>query len=224
MLQIFILAEVRLFREALAVSLDRQNGIQVVGTSPARLEVATQIHSLQPDIVLFDMLMADGMSVFRSLIQPSQTARVVALAVGDNETEIVRCAEFGMCGLVDREASLEELLDTMRCAVRGEFRCSPRAAAAITRRLAWLSGNPTTSTGAHSLTCRELQIVGLIDRGLSNKEIASELGIEVATVKNHVHNVLDKLHVRRRGEAAAEVRSRGLIPAAAPTLPPPNAA
>jgi len=91
--------------------------------------------------------------------------------------------------------------------VRGEAVCSPRVAGALLRRIAALATDGRSDRVPAHLTKREREIMGLIDEGLSNKEIAKRLRIEVATVKNHVHNILEKLQVHRRGEAAARVRA-----------------
>jgi DNA-binding NarL/FixJ family response regulator len=98
-----------------------------------------------------------------------------------------------------------ELGETVACVMRGELPCTPRLAATLFQRLA-LHASHRQDDGALGLTAREREILTLIDGGLSNKEIAHRLNIEVATVKNHVHRILDKLHVKRRGEAAARIR------------------
>src|SRR5439155_827652 len=110
-----------------------------------------------------------------------------------------------------REASIDDLVTVIESVARGEAICSPRVAAGLLRRVAALAAGHGGDLPRAQLTNREREIVRLIDNGLSNKEIARALGIEVATVKNHVHNILEKLQVHRRGEAAARVRgtSRG---------------
>jgi DNA-binding NarL/FixJ family response regulator len=106
---------------------------------------------------------------------------------------------------VAREGSVHDLVDAVERAARGELQCSPQVAGTLIRRLAWRAAAGATLIPS-PLTARESEIVRLIDEGLSNKEIAVRLGIEVATVKNHVHNLLEKLRVRRRSEAAARLR------------------
>jgi DNA-binding NarL/FixJ family response regulator len=158
-----------------------------------------------PDVVLLDVGLPGGQGLARELAQNVPAIPVVALGVDGSEAEIVACAEAGMTGYLTREASLEELVDVVGTAARGEVICSPRLAGAIVRRLATLAARNrgTESTEpVPRLTRREREILGFLERDLTNKEIASQLSIEVATVKNHVHNVLDKLSVRRRGEAA----------------------
>ena len=101
---------------------------------------------------------------------------------------------------------MEELLRTLRTASQGEVHCSPRIARLLVRRVAALTGSGPQPGENLPLTRRQRDIAALIERGASNKEIAIRLGIEVATVKNHVHDLLRKLQVNRRGEVAAVAR------------------
>ena len=119
------------------------------------------------------------------------------------------CAEAGVAGFVTRDQSLADAVGVVESVTCGESACSPRTAAALLRRVAVLSGQRKPPEPPVGLTLRERQIAGLIARGRSNKEIARELSIEVSTVKNHVHHMLEKLGVAGRAEAAARVR-RGL--------------
>jgi DNA-binding NarL/FixJ family response regulator len=109
-----------------------------------------------------------------------------------------------------RDGTVDDLVATIESASRGELRCSAKIAAALLRRVADLATERDISKTNARLTRREQENACLVEEGLSNKEIAARLFIEVATVKNHVHNILEKLQVRTRGEAAAAVRRRGL--------------
>ena len=120
-----------------------------------------------------------------------------------------------------REGSLQDLLEGIRQVTRGEAHDSPQLVTVLLRRFA--ARRAPREPVLERLTARELEIVELIDQGLTNKEIAAQLYIELATVKNHVHNILEKLHVRRRTEAAAWVRAqRGPPSAALQDLDPKN--
>src|SRR5205823_14959048 len=127
---------------------------------------------------------------------------VVALGVADAEPEMLACIEAGVVGLVSRDASFAELVATLVGAARGEVHCSPRFAGVLARRVASLAARRDADPALDRLTARECEIVALVEQNLSNKEIAVRLGIEVATVKNHVHNLLDKLQVHRRSDVA----------------------
>jgi two-component system nitrate/nitrite response regulator NarL len=152
--------------------------------------------------------MPDSVLAVRSLAAAAPAVKVVAVAVPDSERDVIACVEAGVAGYVTREASVEELVQATLDATRGELHLPPRMAARLVRHVAELA---TDRPGPEArLTSRELEIVDLIDDGLSNKQIAQRLCIEVPTVKNHVHNILEKLQVDRRSEAAARVRARRL--------------
>jgi two-component system nitrate/nitrite response regulator NarL len=119
---------------------------------------------------------------------------------------VIAFAEAGVLGFVEGGASVEELRSGIECAARGEASCPPRIATTLLARLASLTGVQRGVSEPTGLTRRERQIVQLIAEGMSNKEIAQRLCIEVATVKNHVHNILEKLKVGRRGDAVTRFR------------------
>jgi DNA-binding NarL/FixJ family response regulator len=151
--------------------------------------------------VLIDMAMPDSLATVRELAGLASCGRVVALSVPEHERTVLACAEAGIAAYVLREGSLADLVATVRGAVLGEAAISPRIAASMLRRLATLA-HDLAPQPAVVLTAREMEVAALLGDGLSNKQIGARLNIELATVKNHVHNVLEKLHVHRRGEAA----------------------
>ncbi|POF29097.1 response regulator transcription factor [Roseibium marinum] len=126
--------------------------------------------------------------------------------------QVAAFAEAGAIGLVLREADLSEIGNALHSVSRGECECSPWVASALLRLVAGKSRKPA-QVSADQFTSREGEILRLLDAGHSNKEIARELSIELATAKNHVHNILRKLNVPSRGKAVAELRSLGLIEA-----------
>jgi len=213
MIRVAIVADTRLYREGLAQVLGRDARVTVVATAARREEALASLPAVQPDVVLVDMAIPDSCGVVRAILARVSLARVVALGVVEDDDDVLGCAEAGVAGYVQREASIEDLVTVIESVARGEAICSPRVAASLLRRVAALAAGNGSGAPPARLTSREREIVRLIDDGLSNKEIARDLGIEVATVKNHVHNILEKLQVHRRGEAAARVRwaSRGRL-------------
>jgi two-component system nitrate/nitrite response regulator NarL len=207
-----IVSDVRLYREALAWRLAQTGRVTVLATAERGDVALAQTIDLRPDVVIVDRAMNEAMSIARAVGERS-CAKVVAFAIADVDDAVLECAEAGLSGYVTRDATIDDLVDTIERAVRGEVLCSPRVAATLFRRLAALASAVAPPTmRPPELTQREREIAALVERGLSNKEIASRLAIGTATVKNHVHNILEKLDVSRRGEAAASLRDGRLIP------------
>jgi two-component system, NarL family, nitrate/nitrite response regulator NarL len=210
-----IVGEVRVFRDSLADALSSVVGMEVVGTAGDWAEAFGQIQHLRPDVVLVDApLIAAGRGA-RLFADSTPDVRLVALAIDEEELAVLTCLEAGVSAYVRRDAELSELVETTRRAARGELMCSPRIAAALGRRLSVLAAEREPSNAVGRLTARELEIVNLIEQGLSNQEIADRLCIEVTTVKNHVHNILAKLHIRSRTGVAHWMRETRVSRAAA---------
>lgn len=201
MTRILIVAGVRIYREGLAHILGRRD-LTVVGTASGPGEISAKGRDLGLDVVLIDIATL-GSDAVREVQRLLPGVPVMALGVSEAERDIVTYAEAGFAGFATREASAEDLVAAVESAVRGELTCSPRVAGALLRRVGTLAtGRGGQEHPQARLTGRERQIVSLMGQDFSNKQIAVRLGIEVATVKNHVHNVLEKLNVHRRAEAA----------------------
>ena len=138
----------------------------------------------------------------------SPTSKLVAFAVADTVEDVFSCAAAGFSGYVTREAGIDELLRAVRAARDGQMTCSPHIAAALFNQLAARLTPPKSTNGSSLLTARERQVLTLSDEGWSNKEIGRRLQISPATVKNHIHSILQKLQVERRGQAAALMRGQ----------------
>jgi DNA-binding NarL/FixJ family response regulator len=206
--RVVIVADIRLYREGLAAMLNREPGLVVVATATDAQAAVRTARETRPDVALVDLGMADGTAVLRRLADGAPDTAVVALTVPETERVVIDCAEAGVAGYVTRAGSLNDVVAAVTSAARGEAHCSPRMARMLLRRLRTLDREPAVTGADTFLTTRELEIVDLIDEGLSNKEIAQRLTIEVPTVKNHVHHILEKLQVQRRSQAAAQVRAR----------------
>jgi DNA-binding NarL/FixJ family response regulator len=195
----YIISETRLFREGLMAMMTREGRIEVVGHGSCP-EALQEIGNLAPDVALLDMARHDCLVIPRQLHTILPALRIVAVAVADLETDIIACAEAGICGYVAQSGTVEDLIATIKRALGGELVCPPRIAALLFNRVATLAADRPSSPLEEALTRRELEIAGLITGGLQNKEIARRLGLCNATVKNHVHNILQKLSIQRRGE------------------------
>jgi two-component system, NarL family, nitrate/nitrite response regulator NarL len=202
---LLIVSEIRFLREGLADLLARDSLISV-GALCADLDGATEIlNRFGPDVVLLDAAFPDGANAVRRFLATAPRTKVVAFAVTETEEDVIAWAEAGTAGYIPRTAALDDLVQLLFAILRGEQVCSTRVASGLMRRVASsaaLSQIRVKATPASMLTVRERQIVSLVSAGLSNKEIARKLNIELSTVKSHVHSLLGKLNLRRRGQVA----------------------
>ncbi len=205
MVRILVVGSVRLYREGLAQVLDHQADFEVLGAVAETDEALEALSTLHPDVILLGIA-SEGSNDAITRLSHAATAPIVALGLRDSEAEVLDAVEAGAAGFALRDATLDELIECLQAVARGELSCSPRVAGALLRRVATLAGERTPTTSARDITWREREVVGLVDQGLSNKEIAARLSIELTTVKNHIHNILEKLGVRRRADAAAKLR------------------
>jgi DNA-binding NarL/FixJ family response regulator len=233
-LRVLIVSDVRIVQEGLQAVLAQRDGVDIVSTVDV-LHARDQSERLHPDVVLFDAARRDSVELVKDLVASAPHSKVVAFGVKETDDEILALAAAGTAGYVRDSAESRDVVRVLERVMCNELPCSPRAAASLYRRVAVLSqsGNDPAGFGngngnGHGNVCvvplsrRELQVAHLIDGGLTNKEIGRQLGIEAATVKNHVHNIFGKLEVHRRGEAAAKIRaiSRARLLASTPDANP----
>ena len=198
--RVFLVCDVRLYREGLIASLARQRRLELVGAA-ASGEFLDRIVALQPEVLLLDLGACESLSIPRRARQVLPAIRVVAFAVAEIGENVLACAEAGISGYVTTDGSIEDLVAAVFHVLAGELMCSPRIAALLFSRMATFSeGRITASADASSLTRREQEIAALVACHLPNKEIARRLRLGPTTVKNHVHNILQKLNVHRRGD------------------------
>jgi two-component system nitrate/nitrite response regulator NarL len=200
-IRILLIGDIPLHLTGLRELLARDPGLHVT-TALATADGLARDAS-HADVVMVDTPGRDAVEPIRLLAQKG--ASIVALGVPVDERDAMALAEAGVLGFVERDASLDELVGSILSAARGEASFPPRIATALLHRVKSLAAR-RASADASTLTGRERQIVLLIEEGLSNKEIAARLFIEVATVKNHVHNILEKLQVGRRSDAVTRLR------------------
>lgn len=218
-ISVFVVAVVRLYREGIADALAQLPDVELAGTAADADEAVDLLARLRPDVILVDTSLPSSTDTLRRLGRAAPCARLLALAVDEADVAVLTAAEAGIAGFLTRTQSLAELEEAVRAVARGETLCSPRHTAALIQRVGTLALQLDGRAGDQPppLTHREQEILALVSRGLSNKEIAGELVIELGTVKNHVHNVLRKLQVRRRAEAIALARGmRGTDPSIQP--------
>jgi len=197
--RIYITSETCLFREGLNAILAPESRVYVVGYGSCS-EALEEIGNLRPELVLLDMSRSESLALPGKLRAILPALRVVAVAVSELAADVIACAEAGVCGYVGQDGNVKHLIGTIMRALSGELVCPPQITAMLFDRVATMySGRPPRAQG-EGLTRRELEIAGLLARGLQNKEIARCLCLANATVKNHVHSILKKLNIQRRKE------------------------
>ena len=210
MTRVLILSEVGVYREALAKSVARDGRIEVVAVAANLDDAIAAVGNGRIEIFVVDTPMPRGADAVRALAAAAPEVKTVALGVPETERDVVALAEAGASGYVARDASIEDLVAVVDCVSRGEVLCPPEVAATLFRRVGMLARDRQFESIDGKLTARQLDVLRLIEEGFSNKQIASALSIELPTVKNHVHSILQKLNVHRRTEAAARARRHGV--------------
>lgn len=210
--RLFLVGEYHLFRECLAAALAEFDHLTVVGQADDLESAREGLAETPADLVLLDVSPAPpGVEEsVREFTDESPAVKLIALGLEEDEKEVLRFIEAGSSAYVLKEASVSELAQIIGRVMRGEAVCSPQIASSMFSRLADLARAERRREQIESLnlTPRELEILQLVADGYSNKEIASELFLSFHTVKNHVHNILEKLKVRHRSEAVELAQRR----------------
>lgn len=199
--RVTVVSDVHLYREGLAASLQRDGRLDVAELAGS-IDALPALARVRPDAALLDGGMEDFLGLARRIRAHLPGLRIIGFGISGGADRFVDCAESGLAAFVDSKGSVAELVAAVLGALRGELACSPEVTALMCERLASLSG------GLHrpdALTLREREVAVLVGQGLSNKEIANDLGIGPSTVKNHVHSILEKLDVRRRSAIARQL-------------------
>jgi two-component system nitrate/nitrite response regulator NarL len=210
-IKVAIASAVRLVRESLTLSLRDRDGIVVVDAVGLDPEGIARIAAATPDVVLVDLSHTEPAATTNLLKVSCSKAKLVAFALAEIDDDVFACAAAGFSGYVPCEGGADELYRALIDAAGGRMHCAPHIAAAMFSRLSVLVQQRPALAVLPSLTARENEIMILAEEGRSNKEIARRLQISAATVKNHIHNILQKLQVGRRGEAVARLRTTRLV-------------
>jgi DNA-binding NarL/FixJ family response regulator len=207
---VYLVSATRLYRDGLRDALSSR--FEVVGAAASPALAIPELVESRPDVVLLDSDSPDSADAVTAVVAVVPGAKVVALAMPEVEPRLVALAEAGISGYVSRDGSIDDLVAVIESVSRGEMLCSPRMAATLLRRVTVLAAERQPARSRGQLTERQAEIVALIAEGLTNKEIARRLCIELPTVKNHLHAIFARLDVSRRAEAAARAREHGLAP------------
>lgn len=209
---VFLLAENRLLREALARILSKKADIEVVGARSYSATVLSTIMTAPPDVVLFNPVEARScLSFLAALREALPGARVVLIGMELNSELFIQSVREGIAGYMLVDATAAEIVAVVRSVIRGGTVCPPELCQILFRYVAGRRGSFPNFAAKHELglTRREQQLVGMVSRGSTNKEIAQELGLSEQTVKNHIHRMLRKVGVSDRLEAVEICRTHG---------------
>ncbi len=204
-----------LFREGLCGIIDAQTDMQVLGEAGDGLEAVVKARQLKPDLVLLDIQMpvCDGIEAARQIKNELPDVTIVMLTVRDDDKQLFEAIKNGAQGYLLKNIRSKEMLEMLRSAMRGEVAISPDMAGYFLEEFRRLSRQMPVDVEEQvvSLTQREQDVLGQVAKGASDKEIAETLCISLHTVKSHMRNILSKLQVNNRREAAWLARYKGWV-------------
>ncbi len=203
-----------LFRKGIASLLGEEPDFEVVGEASTGLEAVAIAREVVPDVILMDLSMPemDGVEATRRIKQEMPAARIVILTVSDDDQDLFAAVKSGAQGYLLKKIEPQALYGALRTAARGEASISHAMAAKILEEFARQASSGVQAPAENTpLTPREKEVLGLVTRGRSNKEIAAALDLAENTVKNHLKNILEKLHLENRVQAATFALRQGLL-------------
>lgn len=209
MIRLLLVNEMQLMCNVITAALEDEPDIQVIGCATTVEDALQKAQMRDVDVILVSTrLVEDGsLLLTKAITEAHPEIGILILGLTENKEQVLRFIEAGASGYVKRDDSFDDLVEKIHALQLNKVSVSPEIAAALVERLSELAQMfatlETSVVQDARLTSRELQVLELIAQGISNREIASQLTIEVGTVKNHVHNILDKLNVSSRSEAAS---------------------
>ncbi|MBI3742289.1 MAG: response regulator transcription factor [Chloroflexi bacterium] len=215
-IRVLIVDDQTLMRQGLKILLELESDLRVVGEASEGVAALAEVESRKPDVVLMDVRMPrmNGVDATRAIRAKFPHTQVIILTTFDDDEYVFDGLRAGAMGYLLKDADAQVLADAIRRVARGEALIQPSIARKVVGEFARMGARAPTSAqiqNVEELSEREIEIVRLIATGLSNREIADKLFITEGTVKNHVTNILGKLGVRDRTQAALRAREMGLI-------------
>ncbi len=212
-LRVLIVDDHDLFRSGLRNLLEEE-GVNIIGEAAAGQEALQIVRELAPDVVVMDLNMPGmgGVEATRHISSIAPLTRVLMLTISDQDNDVIDAILAGACGYLLKDSSIQDLMAGIRAAARGESLISPTIAAKVLQRIRASSSQPEIeSTIRSELSDREIQVLKLIANGKDNAMIAGELHISPKTVKNHISNILMKLQIENRIQAAVYAVRSGIV-------------
>jgi DNA-binding NarL/FixJ family response regulator len=212
-LRVLLVDDHDLFRTGLRTLLEEQ-GVHVVGEAAAGAEALKLTRELAPDVIVMDLNMPgmSGVEATRHITAVAPLTRVLVLTISDQDGDVMDAILAGACGYLLKDASIQELMRGIQSAALGESLISPHIAAKVLQRVRASSSSPEIAETIRSeLSDREIEVLKLIANGKDNAQIAAELHISPKTVKNHISNILMKLQIENRIQAAVYAVRSGIV-------------
>ena len=216
--RILVVDDDDLFREGLSVLFAREPNLKIVGRAATGAEGTQKARRLQPDVVLSELKLPDmdGVAFAKSVRQEAPDAHVALMAKRFSRTELMSAINAGVRGYITKDVGIPTLIDAIRHVARGEYFIPSESSPVLLEELASRDGALTqheenTAADRAKVTEREREVLQLLVQGATNRDIARRLSITENTVKVHLRNILDKLHLRNRQQAAAFAISSGLV-------------
>ena len=202
-LRVLIVDDQTLFRRGLQIVLKQEEDIEVVGEAADGHEAVEKAQELMPDVVLMDVRMPkrSGIEASRQIKDLLPHVKILMLTVSDEEGDLYEAIKAGASGYLLKEISIDEVADAIRSVSAGQSRISPSMASKLLTEFAAMSKRADHQLPPPKLTDREMEVLRLVAQGLNNRDIARGLFISENTVKNHIRNILEKLHLHSRVEA-----------------------
>lgn len=208
----------KIYREGLKVIFSRGNEVRVVGQACTGPEACEKARRIQPDLVLMEVNMPemDGVSATRNILAARPETRVAMLTSSHSDSDVMNAIKAGAHGYITKDVSVGALVDSIRRVAEGEAVIPPSFASRLLQEFAALARGRDDEVGAieadrSRVTEREREVLKLLVEGATNRDIARQLVITENTVKVHLRNILEKLHLRNRQQAAAFAISSGLV-------------
>lgn len=202
--RVLVVDDQQLIRDGIASMLDIQTGISVVGTAKNGQDAVEQALKLAPDVILMDIHMPvmDGIAATENLSRELPDSQVVMLTTFDDDEYIIRSLQAGACGYLLKDIPVHDLAQAVQLAHAGVYQLAPEIAGKLVGNLKIQDKTKSAETSTYDLTKRELEVLGLIATGATNREIAEKLFVSQGTVKNHVSSILNRLGLRDRMQVA----------------------